>query len=300
MERSQLPHVPVRRGDVCPYRDRMADSRGDGSWESQASAHAILESCQKWGRVGFLAPLDRRKRRQRSLRQSRYGDGFNFRYIFTNECSGIRGFHSHILASVPQRLVPDFEAWSQQTLGKLAHHQGTAETVKVVGSHAKNEHDAVERQWHGFRYICKQLEPEPEPKWGIPEEPPQRLRDVLQLWPYQSALPVRLLEGQLTGASRDIGEKAQRDACFLSELTSGDLTRIYDGHELEEYRTRPVTGTPCNPLESRGYFSLSLNWWSSASKLDFRFSSLDFQVWSVDINFCRSSSCSRVRYSSSS
>ena len=126
------------------------------------------------------------------------------------------------------------------------------------------------------------------------------LRDVLQLWPYQSALPVRLLEGQLTGASRDIGEKAQRDACFLSELTSGDLTRIYDGHELEEYRTRPVTGTPCNPLESRGYFSLSLNWWSSASKLDFRFSSLDFQVWSVDINFCRSSSCSRVRYSSSS
>jgi len=25
MERSQLPHVPVRRGDVCPYRDRVAD-----------------------------------------------------------------------------------------------------------------------------------------------------------------------------------------------------------------------------------------------------------------------------------
>ena len=69
-------------------------------------------------------------------------------------------------------------------------------------------------------------------------EPPQRLRDVLQLWPYQSALPVRLPEGQLTGASRDIGEKAQRDAGFLSELRSGDLTRIYDGHELEEYRTR--------------------------------------------------------------
>ena len=55
--------------------------------------------------------------------------------------------------------------------------------MKVVVWHAKNEHDAVERQWHGFRYICKQLEPEPEPKWGIPEEPPRRLRDVLQLWP---------------------------------------------------------------------------------------------------------------------
>ena len=35
-------------------------------------------------------------------------------------------------------------------------------------------------------------------------KPRQRLRDVLQLWPYQSALPVRLPEGQLTGASTDI------------------------------------------------------------------------------------------------
>ena len=69
-------------------------------------------------------------------------------------------------------------------------------------------------------------------------KPRQRLRDVLQLWPYQSALPVRLPEGQLTGASTDIRTAAQRDAGFFSELTSGDLTRIYDGHELEEYQTR--------------------------------------------------------------
>ena len=34
-------------------------------------------------------------------------------------------------------------------------------------------------------------------------KPPRRLRDVLQLWPYQSALPVRLPEGQLTGASTE-------------------------------------------------------------------------------------------------
>ncbi len=197
-----------------------------------------LNRCQKWGRVGFTAPLELRRRRQRSLRQSRHGDGFVFRYIFTHERSGIRGFHSHILASVPQRLARDFEAWSQQTLEKLAQHPGTAETVKVVVSHAKNEHDAVERQWRWFAYICKQLEPEPEPRWGNRAEPPQRLRDVLRLWPYQSALPVRLPEGQLTGASRDIRTAAQRAACFFSELTSGDLTRIYDGHELEAYRAR--------------------------------------------------------------
>jgi hypothetical protein len=134
--------------------------------------------------------------------------------------------------------VPDFEAWSRQTLGNLAQHPGTAKTVKVVVSHAKSEHDAVERQWHWFRHICKQLEPEPEPRWGNIEEPRQRLRDVLQLWSYQSALPVTLPEGQLTGASRDIRGKAQRDAGFLSELTSGDLTRIYAGHELEAWRAQ--------------------------------------------------------------
>jgi hypothetical protein len=48
---------------------------------------------------------------------------------------------------------------------------------------------------------------------------------------------VTLPEGQLTGASRDIGEKAQRAAGFSSELVNGDLGRIYDGHELEDYRT---------------------------------------------------------------
>jgi hypothetical protein len=114
--------------------------------------------------------------------------------------------------------VPDFEAWSRQTLGNLAQHPGTAKTVKVVVSHAKSEHDAVERQWHWFRHICKQLEPEPEPRWGNIEEPRQRLRDVLQLWSYQSALPVTLPEGQLTGASRDIRGKPNGTPVFSPSL----------------------------------------------------------------------------------
>jgi hypothetical protein len=198
-----------------------------------------LNRCQKRGKVGLTAPLDRRKRLKRSLRQSRHGNGFVFRYIFTNECNGTRGFHSHVLANVPERLRPDFEAWSRQTLAKLAKHPVTETTLKVVPANSSTESEAVARQWNWFRYICKQLELESEPRWGNNEEPPQRLRDVLQLWPYQSALPVTLPEGQLTGASRDIGEKAQRAAGFFSELLEGDLTRIYDGHELEEYRARP-------------------------------------------------------------
>jgi hypothetical protein len=199
-----------------------------------------LNRCQKWGQVGFTAPLDCRRRLQRSLRQSRYGDGFVYRYVFTNECGGDKGFHSHVLANVPQRLGPIFEGWTRQTLAKLAKHPGTAETVKVVVSPAKNEHDAVKQQWRWLRYICKQLElePEPEPGWGDLAEPPQRVRDVLKLWAERSVLPVTLPEGQLTGASREIRGKAQRAARFVSELTSGDLTRIYDGHELEAYRAR--------------------------------------------------------------
>jgi hypothetical protein len=198
-----------------------------------------LNRCQKWGQVGLKAPLNRRRQLQRSLRQSRHGKGFVFRYVFTNECSGNKGFHSHVLASVPLWLVPVFEAWSLQTLGKLAQHPGTEKTLRVVvPSKAITESDAVERQWCWFRYICKQLELEDEPRWGNLAEPPQRLRDVLKLWPYQSGLPVRLPEGQLTGTSRDIGAAAQKAAGFLSELTSGDLTRIYDGHEFEDYRAR--------------------------------------------------------------
>ena len=198
-----------------------------------------LNRCQKWGKVGLTAPLDRRKRRKRSLRQSRHGNGFVFRYIFTNECNGTRGFHSHVLANVPEQLRPNFEAWSRQTLAKLAKHPGTEKTLKVVPAKASTESDAVARQWNWFRYTCKELIPESEPCWGHKEEPLQRLRDVLQLWPYQSALPVTLPEGQLTGSSRDIGTAAQLAAGFFSELLEGDLTRIYDGHELAEYRARP-------------------------------------------------------------
>jgi hypothetical protein len=238
LERHELPHVAIRRGDDCPCCDPVEDPGGDRPYPSQASARTILESMPEMGGVGFTAPLDHRPRRQRSLRQSRYGDGFVFRYVFTNECGGDKGFHSHVLASVPQRLGPDFETWSRRTLAKLAEHPGTAETVKVVVSTAKNEHDAVEGQWRWFRYVCKQLELEPEPRWGNLAEPPQRLRDVLNLRPERSVLPVTLAEGQLTGASRDIRAKAQRVAGFVSELTSGDLTRIYDGHELDEYRAR--------------------------------------------------------------
>jgi hypothetical protein len=111
-----------------------------------------LNRCQKWGRVGFLAPLDRRKRLKRSLRQSRHGNGFIFRYIFTNERNGTRGFHSHVLANVPERLRPDFEAWSRQTLAKLAKHPGTETTLKVVPANASTESEAVARHWNWFRY----------------------------------------------------------------------------------------------------------------------------------------------------
>jgi hypothetical protein len=49
---------------------------------------------------------------------------------------------------------------------------------------------------------------------------------------------VTLPEGKMTGASREIRGTAQRAAGFISELRFGDLSRIFDGHELEDYRAR--------------------------------------------------------------
>lgn len=43
---------------------------------------------------------------------------------------------------------------------------------------------------------------------------------------------------QLVGGSHDIWTKAQEEGGFRSELRHGDFAKIYDGHELNEWRAR--------------------------------------------------------------
>ena len=92
----------------------------------------------------------------------------------------------------------------------------------------------MERCWNWFRYITKQL----DPRFGIgsPDEPLRQLRGILKVWPHRTALPVTC--AQMVGGSQDIWTKAQREAGFKSELSWGDLERIYEGRELDEGRRK--------------------------------------------------------------
>ena len=187
-----------------------------------------LNEAKKWAAVGTTG-VPRRRRRQRT------GEGFEFRYVYVHENATQRGFHTHILCTVPRSAAKAFAAWSQHALARLARHRGDGRTVRVVASNAKTEEAAVGRCWNWFRYISKQLRP--AAGWGFIDEPPRSLRLILKVWPYRIALPVTC--AQLVGGSRDIWMKAQEEAGFKSQLVWGDdLDQIYSGRELNEWRDR--------------------------------------------------------------
>jgi hypothetical protein len=170
----------------------------------------------------------------RQRRRERTSEGFTFRFVYVHENATQRGFHTHILCTVPWSLAKDFSAWSMRTLARLARHHGDERTVRVVARYARDEGVAVARCWNWFRYITKQL----DPRFGIgsPDEPLRQLRGILKVWPHRTALPVTC--AQMVGGSRDIWTKAQREAGFKSELQCGDLERIYYGQELDARRDR--------------------------------------------------------------
>jgi len=184
-----------------------------------------LNQAKKWGAVGKVGE-PRRRRRERT------GAGFDFRYVYIHENATQMGFHTHILCTVPRDAAKAFEAWSRKTLARLARHCGDGRTVRVVPSKAKTDAAAVSRCWNWFRYISKQLGP--NAGWGRAGEAPRPLREILKVWPYRTARPVTC--AQLAGGSRDIWTKAQQEAGFESRLHCGDLSEIYAGRELDEWR----------------------------------------------------------------
>ena len=187
----------------------------------------FLNQAKKWARVG-LPGSDRQRRRERT------GEGFEFRYIWVHENGRERGFHSHILCMVPAASVNDFRAWSMKALQRLAGHRGDRRTVRVIASRERTEQSSIQRAWAWYRYVAKQLDPAVQ--YGPVDERLRPLREILKLWPHRAALPVQCR--QLVGGSRDLWTKAQRDAGFVSKLEFGDLDRIYDGHEMNDWRTR--------------------------------------------------------------
>jgi hypothetical protein len=196
-----------------------------------------LNQAKKWAAVGTVG-APRQRRRERT------GEGFTFRYVYTHECATQRGFHTHILCTVPRHATKAFAAWSMKTLAGLARHHGDGRTVRVIASNASDEGAAVGRCWNWFRYMTKQLDQ--NVGWGSVDGPFRLLREILKVWPYRTARPVAC--AQMVGGSRDIWTKAQRAADFKSELEYGRWARryqskdrwewLYRGRELEDGRDR--------------------------------------------------------------
>ena len=186
-----------------------------------------LNQAGKWAKVG-------KEGESRERRRNRTGYGFDFRYVYVHENGTGRGFHTHVLCTVPRIVAKDFERWSMQALRGLACHKGDGRTLFVVTAKGWKPEANVARCWHWFRYLMKQLNS--KDGWGPKNGPHQPLRETLQPWPYRKSLPVTC--AQLTGTSHDIGEKAQKEAGFISRLMHGDLADIYAGHELEDGRVQ--------------------------------------------------------------
>jgi hypothetical protein len=80
----------------------------------------------------------------RQRRRERTSQGFTFRFVYVHENATQRGFHTHILCTVPWSLAKDFSAWSMRTLARLARHHGDERTVRVVARYARDEGVAVQ------------------------------------------------------------------------------------------------------------------------------------------------------------
>jgi hypothetical protein len=77
------------------------------------------------------------------------------------ENSGVRGFHTNLLATVPAVRIPALKVWARGILPRLADHPGTKETLYIDYSRHRAEDDQVQWQWRKFKYIVKQCNPKP-------------------------------------------------------------------------------------------------------------------------------------------
>ena len=184
-----------------------------------------LSEAKKWAAVGTVGEA-RQRRRERS------GEGFKFRYIYVHQNAPHRGFHTHILCTVPRRATKQFEAWSMKALARLARHPGDRRSVRVVPSYARTEDAAVTRGWRWFGYIAKQLDQ--NAVWGRKDEPGRSLRTIFRVWPHETALPVT--SAQLVGGSHDIWTGAQNEAQFESLLERYEYDQLFSGLEMAEWR----------------------------------------------------------------
>jgi hypothetical protein len=143
----------------------------------------FLNAARKWAKVGDN-PDPRRQR-------ARTGKAFVLRWVYTNECSGDAGMHSHVLATIPQPAVAAFKAWTQRILQKLTGQAGDETSVDIKVRFGSEE-VMIRRGWCWFRYIAKQADRTTITDYpGKSNERIVSLRDAMRLWPHQDLQPVR-------------------------------------------------------------------------------------------------------------
>ncbi len=186
-----------------------------------------LNEAQKWARRG--RPWHERLRRRAEMRE-----GDELFWVYVHENGHARGFHTHVMVSLPVKNIKPFEAWSHQCLRRLCRRERLPGNVfRLRRSYATSEAEAVRAGWRWYRYLMKQTDP------GAKIRPPKSLvefsaRQILKPYRFRTSLPVQC--AQLVGLSQNISKGAQRQYPFINRLKRGELHAIYDGKELAEGR----------------------------------------------------------------
>lgn len=165
---------------------------------------------------------------------SKCPDGPPHVWVYSNECSGRIGFHTHLLTAIPNELRPEFREWVKTRLKKLSQAGSLMKGVhKIV---APPSHP-IRRQWIFFQYICKGLDPAAKVKASVGDEEMVALADLIR-FEYES--PGVITCKNREGMSQNIEETARRKCGFQSLLDDGvvDIRRLYAGEEYAEWQRK--------------------------------------------------------------
>ena len=102
-----------------------------------------------------------------NLRRLKLVDAPPFFWIYVHENGKVRGFHTHFLTSIPEKMVELFggegrgedrdEGWVRKRLKRLA---GVSKLPAGAVRIDTRPSQPINRQWIRFRYICKTIQPD--------------------------------------------------------------------------------------------------------------------------------------------
>ena len=199
----------------------------------------------KWLRVGEGDNVVR-------TRQSRRASWISAPHLFVyvHETAQEKGLHTHELMCLPVNRAQAFADWSRDCLVRLSGCALVDEAAVFFSPASKKrkqfwpyegarEEFAVERHWRWFRYVTKGLDPDHQERSPV-DSTWHVARDLFEMKrPFMATEPVTCRK--LAGCSENIGPAAQRAAGFVSKFEAGEWGALFDGSELDDYRSFMAT-----------------------------------------------------------